>query len=58
VIDLMCDPRFYQRTSYSPDGYHPSDEGYAAMASEVVLAATSATYPAPQASCSQMTLVP
>jgi lysophospholipase L1-like esterase len=58
VIDLMCDPRFYQRTSYSPDGYHPGDEGYAAMASEVVRAATSATFPAPQASCSQMTLVP
>ena len=58
VIDLMCDPRFYQPASYSPDGYHPSDEGYAAMAAEVVRAATSAAYPAPQSSCSQMTIVP
>jgi lysophospholipase L1-like esterase len=57
VIDLMCDARFYQPSSYSSDGFHPNDAGYAFMAGEVVRAATG-PYPAPQASCSQMTLVP
>jgi lysophospholipase L1-like esterase len=57
VIDLMCDPRFYQPSIYSSDGFHPNDSGYAVMAAEVVRAATSASYPAPAASCPQMTLV-
>jgi len=57
VIDLMCDSRSYQASTYSSDGFHPSDAGYAWMASEVVAAATTA-YRAPASSCSQMTLVP
>jgi lysophospholipase L1-like esterase len=57
VIDLMCDARFYQPSSFSADGFHPNDAGYALMADEVVRATTSASYPAPQGSCAQMTLV-
>ncbi|HUP39430.1 MAG TPA: SGNH/GDSL hydrolase family protein [Vicinamibacterales bacterium] len=58
VVDLMCDPRSYQSSTYSSDGFHPSDAGYAWMAGEVVAAATSQSYRAPASSCSQMTLVP
>lgn len=57
VIDLMCDSRAYQASTYSSDGFHPSDAGYAWMAAEVVAAATT-SYRAPASSCSQMTLVP
>lgn len=58
VVDLMCDPRAYVGANYSSDGFHPNDAGYAFLASEVVAAITSATYPAPRASCSQMSTVP
>ncbi len=56
VIDLMCDPRSSQAATYSSDGFHPSDIGYAWMAAEVVAAATT-SYRAPATSCPQMTLV-
>jgi lysophospholipase L1-like esterase len=56
VIDLMCDPRSTQASTYSSDGFHPSDNGYAWIAAEVVAAATT-TYRAPATSCPQMTLV-
>jgi len=56
VIDLMCDPRSYQTSTYSSDGFHPGDTGYVWMAAEVVAAATT-SYRAPASSCSQMTLV-
>src|SRR6202008_1926022 len=57
VIDLMCDPWSYQASTYSPDGFPPSDTGYAWIAAEVVAAAT-ATYRTPAPGCAQMTLVP
>jgi lysophospholipase L1-like esterase len=57
VVDLMCDPRAYQASTYSSDGFHPSDMGYGWMATEVVTAATSG-YKAPSGSCSSMTIVP
>lgn len=57
VIDLMCDGRFYEPSSFSSDGFHPNDAGYAFMAGEVVEAATG-PYPTPQANCAQMNLVP
>ena len=57
VIDMMCDPRSYQASTYSSDGFHPSDTGYAWMAEEVVSAATT-SYKSPQSSCSQMSLIP
>jgi len=58
VVDLMCDPRTYVASNYFSDGLHPNDAGYAFIASEVVRAVTSASYPAPQSSCSPMTIVP
>ncbi len=58
IVDLMCDARFYQSSTYSADGFHPNDTGYAYIAGEIVNAVTASTYPAPKASCAQMTLVP
>ena len=49
VVDLMCNERSYQTSSYSSDGFHPNDAGYAFIAAEVVLAATNAAYPPPRA---------
>ncbi len=57
VVDLMCDARAYQASTYSADGFHPSDVGYAWMAAEVVAAATT-SYKSPPSSCSQMIVVP
>lgn len=58
VVDLMCDARSYVASNYSGDGLHPNDAGYAFIAGEVVRAITSTSYPAPQSSCSGMTIVP
>jgi lysophospholipase L1-like esterase len=58
VIDLMCDSRSYVASNYAADGLHPNDAGYAFIAAEVVKAITSASYPAPQNSCTGMTIVP
>jgi lysophospholipase L1-like esterase len=57
VVDLMCDARSYQPGTYSSDGLHPNDAGYAFIASEVLRAITG-NYPAPQGSCSFMSIVP
>ena len=32
VVDLMCEPRVYEPGSFSADGFHPSDRGYAIIA--------------------------
>ena len=56
VIDLMCDVRAYQSSTYSSDGFHPNDAGYSWMAAEVVAAATT-SYKTPPATCPQMSLV-
>lgn len=56
VIDLMCDTRVYQSNFFSSDGFHPNDNGYAILGAEVARAVTTASYPAPRSSCSQMTL--
>ena len=58
VVDLMCDSRSYIASNYSSDGLHPNDAGYAFIASEVVKAITATSYPAPQSSCTGMTIVP
>jgi lysophospholipase L1-like esterase len=58
VIDLMCDSRSYLSSTYSSDGFHPSDAGYTFLANEIVTAATTSTYPLPRASCPQNTVVP
>ena len=57
VVDLMCDARSYLPSNYSAD-FHPNDAGYAYISSEVVLAITSASYPAPRGSCPAMSVVP
>lgn len=57
VIDLLCDPRAYQPSNYSSDGFHPNDAGYAFLAEEVLKAIRAGGSPAPAASCPQMTLV-
>ena len=58
VIDLMCDTRSYLASNYSSDGLHPNDAGYAFIASEMVKAVTSSSYPVPQSTCAAMTIVP
>jgi lysophospholipase L1-like esterase len=58
VVELMCDARTYQASNYSPDGFHPNDNGYAFIAGEIIRAVTSGAYPAPRSGCGQMTLVP
>jgi lysophospholipase L1-like esterase len=58
IIDTLCDPRSYQPGLFSGDGLHPNDAGYANIAADVVRAITSASHPAPQDSCSSMTLIP
>lgn len=58
VIDLMCDPRLYLSGNISSDGFHPNDTGYAILATQVVTAITSASYPQPLGSCGQMSVVP
>ncbi len=57
VVDLLCNPRSYQPGTYSSDGFHPNDAGYAYLA-EVTLAAINGGAPPPAASCDQMTIVP
>lgn len=58
VVDLLCEERFYAPSSFSPDGFHPNDNGYAIMAEMMLSAIRSASYPAPSASCGRMSLVP
>jgi lysophospholipase L1-like esterase len=58
VVDLLCNPRAYESSFYSGDGYHPSDAGYAFLAAEMVRAINDSAYPAPRADCPQMRIVP
>jgi lysophospholipase L1-like esterase len=58
IVDLMCDSRTYLASNISSDGFHPNDAGYGFIAGEVVHAATSSSYPAPQVTCGLMTVVP
>ena len=57
IVDLLCDTRLYDRGNYSSDGFHPNDSGYAVIGREVARA-VAGSYPAPQGSCSSMTIVP
>ena len=58
VVDVMCDPRVLEPSSFSGDGYHPSDRGYALMAELTYPAMVNATHPAPAADCGQRHLFP
>lgn len=55
IVDTLCDPRAYDRSYYSSDGFHPSDAGYAFLSEGLYTAITSASYPAPSATCSPAT---
>jgi lysophospholipase L1-like esterase len=57
VVDLLCNPRAYQGSSYSSDGFHPNDAGYAFMAEEIIRALNGQSAP-PAANCAQTTIVP
>ncbi len=58
VVDLMCDPRIVQPSSFSGDGFHPSDAGYALMAELGYPAVVNGTASMPAPSCPSRTLVP
>ena len=57
VVDLMCNARSYQGSSYSADGFHPNDTGYAFIAEEIIRALNGQSAP-PAANCAQTTIVP
>jgi lysophospholipase L1-like esterase len=54
VVDLLCDARTYEPGSFSSDGFHPNDRGYAFMGEVLVAGISTATYPAPGGACPQM----
>jgi lysophospholipase L1-like esterase len=58
VIDTLCDARSYLPGNYSSDGFHPNDAGYLYLSGEVLRAYNAGSWPAPAASCTQMTLAP
>jgi lysophospholipase L1-like esterase len=58
VVDLMCDVRVYDAGSFSSDGFHPNDRGYAVMAELTYPALAGGNIAAPSSSCSPRTALP
>jgi lysophospholipase L1-like esterase len=58
VVDLMCDARIIQPSSYSGDGFHPSDLGYSLMADLAYPAVANGSASAPQPACGPRTVFP
>ena len=58
VVDLLCEERFYAPSSFSSDGFHPNDAGYAIMAEMMLAAIQQSNYRLPSASCGKMSIVP
>jgi lysophospholipase L1-like esterase len=58
VADMMCDSRVYERASFSADGFHPSDRGYALMAELAYPALANGTATTPSSTCPQRSLIP
>jgi lysophospholipase L1-like esterase len=58
VVDLMCDGRVIEPASFSADGFHPSDRGYALMAELAYPAAVNGSHSAPAADCAQKRIFP
>jgi lysophospholipase L1-like esterase len=58
VVDLMCDGRVIEAASFSGDGFHPSDRGYALMAELAYPAMVNASHPAPAGDCAQKRIFP
>jgi lysophospholipase L1-like esterase len=57
VLDVMCDQQTYAPGSYSSDGFHPNDAGYAYLAQRL-LAVVNSGASSTSSSCGQMTAVP
>jgi lysophospholipase L1-like esterase len=58
VVDLMCDARVIQPSSFSADGFHPNDSGYALMADLTLPPLSGAGATTPSTSCASRTLLP
>ena len=58
IVDLLCDARVYDAASFSSDGFHPSDRGYAVMAELAYPAVATGTAPSPSPTCPQRRLLP
>jgi lysophospholipase L1-like esterase len=58
VVDLMCDPRVYESASFSSDGFHPNDRGYAVMAELAYPAVANGTASTPSSTCAPRRLLP
>lgn len=58
IVDLLCEPRVYESASYSSDGFHPNDRGYAVLADLAYPALATGATPAPSSSCPQRRLLP
>lgn len=58
VVDLLCDARILEASSFSSDGFHPSDRGYALMAELAYPAVVNGSHPAPAADCALRRVAP
>ena len=58
VVDLLCEPRVYDSSSFYSDGFHPNDRGYAVIAELTYPRLATGTGGAPSPSCAQRTLLP
>jgi lysophospholipase L1-like esterase len=58
VVDLMCDVRLYQASSYASDGFHPGDIGYRIFAELTLPALRDGTNTPPNQGCAQRRLFP
>lgn len=58
VVDLLCEPRFYNPGNYFSDGFHPNDNGYALIAELAYPAIADGLARSPLASCPSRTLLP
>jgi lysophospholipase L1-like esterase len=56
VVDLMCDARLYQSSSYASDGFHPGDAGYRVFAELTLPALRDGANNAPNTGCPQRRL--
>ena len=58
VVDLLCDARLYQPSSYASDGFHPGDSGYRVFAEMTLPALRDGANNQPNANCAQRRLFP
>jgi lysophospholipase L1-like esterase len=58
VVDLLCEARLYQSSSYASDGFHPGDAGYRVFAELTLPALRDGANNQPNANCAQRRLFP